>query len=533
MPHFVRATLIAAICLARSVVVAPANAEAEADPATWRRLAVDSAQQSAPLISDPYRRTEILAGIAKAQILIDDEGGAERTVRAALEAAGAVTEPTFQGWALHEIVLAQIAAADLVGARDTTARIQSRRPRGAALAAIAVVQLRGGNIAQAQATASRIEDTDAAGEVLRQVAMAQIATGARNDARATARQIDDDFYQALAAGDVAVADVLAGDLTSAYAMAGRTRRADRTQVYGRVAQAQATAGDVRGAMATVARIDDELYRPLVVARIGAQRAATGAHAEAQQLFSAAVTSLEQAPARGQRKATTWAQLARIRALAEDPAGARACLGRASAGAGEVPAGRQRDELLDTIARSYIRLGDGESALATARSIADKVTQALLIRDVVASQSDPVKAESLARNPEVTKDALNETAALFGLIGVRLSKQQRSIDPSRDVATTIKAAHHAVLEIGDAQIKPAALAALAAASAAIGEFTMGRGIFDEALAAAASLESPDQRALAYVRIVDALDRRLLFLGQPVHGDSELAAGDGPQSSTRPR
>jgi hypothetical protein len=68
-------------------------------------------------------------------------------------------------------------------------------------------------------------------------------------------------------------------------------------------------------------------------------------------------------------------------------------------------------------------------------------------------------------------------------------------------------------IDDAQLKPAAFSALAAASVTVGDIEGGWSIFQESLVAAESLPREEQRASAYVRIVSSLNDRLMFLGKP--------------------
>ncbi len=89
------------------------------------------------------------------------------------------------------------------------------------------------------------------------------------------RDIDDPFYQALAAGDIAVAEVRVGRNDRADAMAGRVRRADRAQVYGRIALARADKGDSSGAVETLQKIDDDLHRAAMQGRLAAARAVAG------------------------------------------------------------------------------------------------------------------------------------------------------------------------------------------------------------------------------------------------------------------
>lgn len=486
------------------------------DPPAWRHIALDRALSNAASVTDPYRRAEALASIARAQVLVDDTHAADGTIRAALTAAQQITERPFQDWVLQEIVLAQIATDDMIGARQTADRIATERPQGAALAAIAGIQLRGGYLADAQMTALRIRNAAAAGEALRQIVVFQIAMGATTSARETVGRIDDGFYRALASGDLAVIDVHNGDIDSANAMATRTRKAHRSQVYGRIALARVDKGDVSGAMATLAKIDDELYRALVQGRIAAQRAAAGGGAEARQLFASALNLMDGVRDRDHRKALSLSQLARIQAVSGDISGAQECLRRAIAASGAMTNGQQRDDALDVIARSQARIGDSDAALATAMQIRDRVAQALLIRDVIALQTGTSSANAVLHNSAIVHDPLTETAALFGIIGVQLLKDGAR---SAGAGETIEAARNAVRSIDAPPVKPAALAALAAARVTIGDVAGGWSIFQESLTAADALERQDQRAAAYVTIVSALDDRLIFLGQPARRDIE--------------
>jgi hypothetical protein len=86
-----------------------------------------------------------------------------------------------------------------------------------------------------------------------------------------------------------------------------------------------------------------------------------------------------------------------------------------------------------------------------------------------------------------------------------------------VHTTIDAARLAVRNTEDIEFGPAAFAALAAAKAATGDVQSGRSIFQEATGAADAIEREERRAAAYVRIADALNDRLVFLGQPLKSD----------------
>jgi hypothetical protein len=379
----------------------------------WRRVALDRAINATGAISDPYRRAEALAGIARAQIAADDARAAEAAIRSALVAANQVAEPAFRGWALHDVVLAQIAADDPIGAAQTAERIETTRPRGAAFAVIAGIQLRGGNLPAAQATAARIKDDDSQSEVLRQIVAIQAARDALPSARETLRRIDDPFYQAYALGDIAVAEVHRGNIKAAEALAARARRNYRSLVYGRVALARVEGGDVRGGLDTLNRIDDPLYRAVTQARIASARATAGDAAEAQRLFAASLAGIEAFPEDPYRRATTLSQVARLQISGDDRPGARQTLHRASALAADVKTEQQRDDALDLIARGQARAGDSDAALITAASVTDRIARALLIRDVVTVRAERDDT-SLAGVPN-PDDPLMQAAALFGLL----------------------------------------------------------------------------------------------------------------------
>jgi hypothetical protein len=247
-------------------------------------------------------------------------------------------------------------------------------------------------------------------------------------------------------------------------------------------------------------------------------AASGDAAAASRLFAIATSLMSSTKTGDSRRAISWSHLARFKFAANDLQGAKEALAAAIATAADMPAGTLRDDARDAIARSYIRIGESDAALEVAANVDDRVTQALLIRDIVASQAGSAGATALLQHPAAKGDPLTQTAALFGVIGVQLLRKDQIRTQPQIVGANIATARVTVRAIGDAQIRPAAFAALAAAQATIGDTEAGRETFAEALQSAQSLGSPEQRAAAYVRIVNALDERLLFLGQPALADA---------------
>ncbi|HEY4366491.1 MAG TPA: hypothetical protein VGN07_04595 [Steroidobacteraceae bacterium] len=508
----------ASAALACTILQFDARAADNAEPSLsgpglqqWRRIAMDRAVATASTIADPYRRAEAFAGVAKAQIASDDMHGAEAAIRAALAAADLVTQPAFRGWVFHDIVVVQIAADDLLGARQTADRIHADRPHGAALVIIAEVQLRSGELAAAQATAAKIRDRGSRGTALRQIVAIQAAADALPAGLETLRAIDDDFYLAYALGDVAAAEVRRGDIKAAEALVGRARRNQRPLILGRIAVARADVGDIRGALDTLARIEDPLQRAVTLSRVASARIAVGQVADGQRLLVSALNSVDPVRNLPYRKAVTLSQLARVQISSGDRSGALSTLGRALVVGNSLQPGEQRDDALDLIARSQARAGNAEAAMTTASGVTDRIARALLIRDVVSVRTEQGTVAAGVANFD---DPLMRTAALFGMLGAQLTKPNLAV-----AAPTIDAAHAAVSSIGEMELKPAALATLASLRVASGN-AAGDSIFQEAIAAAEAVGNDEQRAIAYTRIVDALNDRMLFLGQPVRGERTL-------------
>jgi tetratricopeptide (TPR) repeat protein len=488
------------------------SAQSVDDPLQWRGLALARALAAAETVADPYRRAETLASIARVQTLIG-ESASDRTIHQALAAVAQIREPAFRDWVLNDVVLAQIAAEDLAGARETANRIEAKRQQGAALAQIATVELRSGNVAGAQQLAAAIREPEAKSEILRQLVAISAASGDLANARDMLRDIDDPFYQALAAGDIAVAEVRMGRNDRADAMAGRVRRADRAQVYGRIALARADKGDSSGAVATLQKIDDDLHRAAMQGRLAATRAVAGDAEGAKRLFETAIASVQAFPREPERRALTLGQIGRLQALSGDRAAAVQTLALALNDAEKLERGELREDALDHIARGLARAGDSTGALQTALRMNDRVARALLVRDIVTMQSNADSSSAAASAAEFA-DPLIEAAAQFGVLGMQMLRATTPLSQE-----TIEAARRAVRKIDEKQPKPAAFAALAAARVKTGDVDQGTSIFKEALEAADAIARSDQRAAAYVDMVAALNDRLMFLGQPVGGEKE--------------
>lgn len=480
--------------------------EPQADPANWRHIALTQALAAAEGIEDPYRRAEVLASIARAQVSVEGATAGDKAIHQALNAATHIDAPEFRGWVLHDIVLAQIAAEDVIGAQQTADSITATRPQGSALAAIANFRLRAGAVPEAQTLVKRIREDATRAEVLRQIVAVRSSAGDIKAAMQLLPDIEDKYYSAVAHGDVAVAQVRQGDIASAHATAARARRAGRDEVYARIALARAELNDVPGAIQSLQKIEEGVGRAIAQGRVALQRIDNNDLVIARQLLASAVVSVQQAKAKPPLKLLPMAQLARWQALAGDDAVARDTLRRTRVEAEQQPPGPARDDLLDYIARSQARAGDIRGAIDTAKNIDSRVARALLVRDAVSLQPDATSASAAAWAREFD-DPLVDTAAQFGVLSLQSlhAGQPLSLD-------TIDAAHASVQNIADRELKPAAFAALAAARVKAGDIHGSRRIFQEALDSADALSRNDQRASAHVRIVNALNDRLMFLGR---------------------
>lgn len=480
------------------------------DPLQWRGVALSRALATAETIEDPYRRAEALASIARVQTLVA-ESAVDRTIHQALAAVEQIREPAFRDWVLNDVVLAQIAADDVLGARETANRIEAKRQQGAALVQIATFQLRAGNVAAAQQTAATIRDRDAKSEILRQIVAISAARGELAAPREMLRDIDDPFYEALAAGDIAVAEVRAGNNDRANAMASRVRRAERPQVFGRIALARADKGDMKGALETLQKVDDDLHRAVMQGRLAASRGVEGDMDVSKKMFAAAIASVEAHSGDPDRRALTFAQIGRLQAVSGDNQSAVPTLARALREAESLERGDKREDTLDHIARGLARAGDSAGALQTALRMNDRVARALLVRDVVTMQTNADTTSAAASAAEFA-DPLIEAAAQFGVLGMQMLRATTPLSQE-----TIEAARRAVRKIEEQQPKPAAFAALAAARVKTGDAAQGSSIFQEALESADAIVRSDQRAAAYVDMVAALNDRLVFLGQPARDE----------------
>lgn len=475
-------------------------------PTRWRSLALARALVAAEQIEDPYRRAEVLAAIARAQVSVEGATAGDKAIHQALAAASRIDTAEFRGWVLNDIVLAQIAAEDLIGAQQTANSIAAARPQSSALAAIADFHIRAAAIPAARALASRIREPGTRSDVLRQIVVALCGTGEIQAALQLLPEINDKYVSAVAHGDVAVALVRKGEVADAHAFAARVRRTYRDEVFARIALARSELNDVPGALQSLEKISDLMSRAIAQGRVALQRVDGNDLAVARELLASAMTAVQQAKVKPGLKLFPTAQLARWQALAGDQVAARDTLRRLRVEVEQQAAGPARNELLEYIARSQARAGDVRDAIDAAKTIDDRFERALLVRDAVSLQSDATSASAAVWAREFN-DPLVTTAAQFGVLSLQSFRVGQPLS-----LETIDAARAAVQSIAEIDVKPAAFASLAAARMKAGDVSGSQVIFQEALSAADALPRPELQAAAHVRIVNALNDRLMFLGR---------------------
>lgn len=503
-----RALAIAMASIALARPIPSVGAEASVEPEQWRALAVRDALASARSIDDPYRAGETFAAIARTQIAIGDDAGAEASVRSAIAKTAAIVQPEFRGWVQYEIVRAQLALNDSIGARQTSTSIVAERPQGAAYVLLARRVLQAGNVQSAESLAAAIRDTDAAGEILSEIVATKAVRRDAAGARATQRLIRDRHYAAVALAYMAIANARDGKWRAARDTVAKVPRAERGQAVGQLVDWLVERGDASSALDLAEEIDDPIRRSVIVAKLALDAHRNGRRDRSRELFSAALTLVSDSMVDGRARSHALLQIARMQTLAGLHADARESLRRVASGWASLAAS-DRDAVLEGAARGYLRLGDTAAALRIGLEIEDRIGRALLIRDLAASSvvnesADETLAGSWAEDP------LADAAVQFGVLGAHLGTPDGS-----DARAIIAAARAHVARIDDPLLQPAALASLAAASVRAGDTALGRQIFGDLQMAAVKIERPDQRALAYVRAANALNDRLLFLGKPAN------------------
>lgn len=221
----------------------------------------DAALETAALIADEYLRTAAWRQIAVARARAGNREAAVKLLDKVLQAAAAFKNVRVE--AMIATAEAQAQIGDVPGGLKTAMAVEILSGRSEALRNIALVQANGGDHTGAIETAGAIADEKVMAQALRGIAVARAEKGDRDGALQTAAGIRDPYLKAGAVRRIAVTpamlkdravalDILKQALDSAGAIQGGNEKAD---ALGGITMAFLAAGDVHGALKTVALIE--------------------------------------------------------------------------------------------------------------------------------------------------------------------------------------------------------------------------------------------------------------------------------------
>jgi hypothetical protein len=267
-----------AVCSALALLAQPCS-RAVADGVTSRSVLAD-ALAAANQIDDDSLKAQTLDLIATAQAQTGDAAGAKQTadaivVNTAGDSAGADTEAGWKRDAYAAIAGGQAGSGDIAGARATVASIDDAETRDLAYQYIAQALARKGEISGAKRFAAHASGTyQTRADVT--IAVAEANAGRVDDAMAIATSMDDAYQQVQALALIAQAQAKAGDATGARhtielakVAAGTVYDYLASTTYGAIATALVKAGDLDGANA-LRKIDDQcITREIAIAQADA------------------------------------------------------------------------------------------------------------------------------------------------------------------------------------------------------------------------------------------------------------------------
>ena len=368
----------------------------------------------------------------------------EMTATGYLEAASAkelaeagVSAPPPAGGPTGPVGLSEAAAATLAQALQAAGRIEDANHRASAFTRI------GGAFAEAGETRRAMQSLE----------LAMTATAG----------IDGELDRASRLADIAVAHAEAGDgegaeaaIEEAMAVAAQAEGWHRDWGFRRIARAQARTGDLRGALATASRIEDE-----------------GDQAEG------------------------LAAIAQARAKDGDAEGAAQSIGQALAVAARVHDTRERSGAFLSIARAQAKIGDYPGALATAERIDYELHFPWALEDIAAAQAHSGDTEGATRS---IQRALEATARID-------DAYWRSSTFADIAAVQVKAGGNrealaTAARIETVHFRVAAFAAIAAAQAEVGDAEGAAQSIEKALALAAGMDNDEGRDGALDNVADA-------------------------------
>ena len=249
---------------------------------------------------------------------------------------------------------------------------------------------------QTRATASAIPDASAKSSAFDAIVQVQARAGDIGGAMETLKTVDGTWSRysaAVALANMAENQTKEGDRAAAAETFRLARLAatsiqdekDLSKALSAIAQAQARAGDIKGALQTVASLPSENSRAVALITIAEAQAKGGDRAGAAETFRLALqaaATIQDAP----NKFYAFGEIAQAQAKSGDRAGAAETFRLALQAATTIQDEVTKSGILYSIAVAQARAGDGKGALQTAGTIPNKGLQALALPIIPQSQA---------------------------------------------------------------------------------------------------------------------------------------------------
>lgn len=336
-------------------------------------------------------------------------------------------------------------------------------------------------LAEAIKTAGQIQDRDARADALVEIAVAQARTGDVNGARRTAQDIDPLRNKELASAQIAMGCAGTGDIEGARSMLDTVSNdVAKSAILGSIANAQARKGDVVATRAA-ARLVTGAFKAEADLNVALAQAKAGdiAGAEATIASVVGVDSL---------KVEVLVEIALAQSKSNDKAAATKTIARARALTEKISPDPVRPFPL--IAGAQTKLGDLPGAMATAQRGKNDVEKSMSYGFISEAQLDMNDIPGAKVTIAKTKDGITQINFLC-----RLSLAQRE---SRDAAGAAQSLEAAKLAFGKLSIPEQSVVCRVVAST-----QTESGDAAGAVAWARSVEAPGIRVRALCGVVAGL------------------------------
>jgi len=297
-------------------------------------------------------------------------------VKGAKQIISNVQNEYHRGYALWGVVRGQLNG-DLEGAIQTANSIETSHAKASALAEIARFQLNKGDIAgalqnldAAAEAAGSVGNIWAKADILWQIAAAQAQSGDFKSSLKTATSIPAGSHREAALKDIIVAQARSGDRNGALQTASKFGvKNDSTLMdlaFSNIGEKEAAAGNIQGAMAAIAKIEEKDARSIAMMRV-----------------------------------------VNIQAEGGDIKGALESISK-------IPKGTHQDRATQSVVEAQARSGEIEGALQTVTTIQDEFRRGDALIALAESQAIKGNTKEALAWATMRKDPLEQAYALLGI-----------------------------------------------------------------------------------------------------------------------